>query len=351
MLNTALPATRGRPARQIGLIAGLGLLLAAGMILSLGFGRVPIPPGEVVAILLRQVLPEGLQPDAHWPASAEVVVVGVRLPRVLAAGLVGAGLAAAGAAYQNLFRNPLVAPDILGVSAGAGFGASLAAMLGFGMAVTQGMAFAMGLAAVGIAWGVAQLVNRQSLIVLVLLGVVTAALFQALISVVKILVDPTNTLPIITFWLMGGLNKITAADLPLAGVLILAAAALLVALRWSIDTLSLGEDEARQLGVDVGLVRIALILSATLMTAAAVSIAGIIGWIGLIAPHAARILVGPGFARLLPVAMLIGALFLLAADNVARGAAGMEIPLGIVTALIGAPLFVALLLRARVNWS
>lgn len=351
MLSLHLAARARGPTRRIGLMAGLGLLLAGGMILSLGFGQVAIPPGDVAAILLRQLLPDRVALAAHWPASNELVVLKIRLPRVLAAALVGAGLAAAGAAYQNLFRNPLVSPDILGVSAGAGFGASLAAMLGLGMAVTQGMAFAMGLTAVGFAYLVAQLVNRQSLIVLVLLGVVTAALFQALISVVKILVDPTNTLPIITFWLMGGLNKVSAADLPVAGGLIVAAAAVLVALRWPINTLSLGEDEARQLGVDVGRVRLALILSATLMTAASVGIAGIVGWIGLIAPHAARILVGPGFARLLPAAMLIGALFLLAVDNVARGAASMEFPLGILTALIGAPLFVALLLKARVGWS
>lgn len=341
-----MPAA-GRPARFALVILTLVAALVLLALLSLGLGRVEVPVTTVVAILTMP----WTGAEADWPPAFEQIVWNVRLPRIAAAILVGGALAAAGAAYQNLFRNPIVSPDILGVSAGAGFGASLGVMLNLGNTAVQGTAFVGGLAAVTLVFGIGQAINRQSLIILVLVGVVIAAFFQAMISVLKILADPIDVLPVITFWLLGGLNKITAADLPVAGGAIALALALLFVLRWQINVMSVGADEARTLGINVSTTRVALVVAATLMTAAAVSIAGIVGWVGLVVPHIARALVGPAFQRLLPVSVLCGAVLLLAVDDVSRAATTMEIPLGITTSVIGAPLFLLLLLRARTTWS
>lgn len=328
-------------------VAVLSLVLVLLAIFSLGLGRVEVPPGTVVAILAARLTGA----SAEWPAAFEQIVMNVRLPRIAAAILVGGALAAAGAAYQNLFRNPIVSPDILGVSAGAGFGASLGVMLNLTNTGIQGAAFVGGLTAVALVFAVGQAINRHSLIILVLVGVVVAAFFQAMISVLKIVADPIDVLPVITFWLLGGLNKITPADLPEAGSAIVLALGVLYALRWQINVMSVGADEARTLGVNTTTTRLALVVAATLMTAAAVSIAGIVGWVGLVVPHVARMLVGPGFERLLPVSVLCGSVLLLAVDDVSRAASSMEIPLGITTSVVGAPLFLALLLRARTAWT
>jgi iron complex transport system permease protein len=328
-------------------LAMLVLLVLALAVLSVGIGRVSVPPDRVLAILLSKVFP--ILPD--WRAADELIVLNVRLPRICAAMMIGAALAAAGAAYQNLFRNPIVSPDILGVSAGAGFGASMGVILNLGALGIQAAAFVMGLFGVVLCFSIAQAINRYSLIVLILVGVVIAAFFQAMISILKIVADPIDVLPVITFWLLGGLNKITPGDLPVTAAVIAASLTLLYALRWQINVMSVGEEEARNLGVNVGLIRILLVLTATLMTAAAVSISGIVGWVGLVVPHMARILVGPSFERMLPVAIVSGALFVLLVDDFARAASSMELPLGIVTSVIGAPLFIILLLRTRVAWS
>ncbi len=339
---------RRKAARREWVILGsLLALLAALAVLSIGLGRVAIAPDRVVAILVSKVAPV----VRDWTSADELIVMNVRLPRILAAMLIGAALAAAGAGYQNLFRNPIVSPDILGVSAGAGFGASLAVMLNAGAFGIQASAFIGGLVAVSLCFAIGQAINRHSLIVLVLVGVVIAAFFQAMISVLKIVADPVDVLPVITFWLLGGLNKITPSDLPVAAAMIGASLVVLHALRWQVNVMGVGEEEARTLGVNVGLTRLMLVLTATLMTAAAVSISGIVGWVGLVVPHMARMLVGPSFERMLPVAIVAGALFVLLVDNFARAASAMELPLGIVTSVIGAPLFILLLLRSRVSWS
>ncbi len=347
--DRGLESRRSLPAaaRDHAVLPALLLLLAALAVLSIGMGRVSIPPDRVVAILASKVFP--IEP--YWTSSEELIVLNVRLPRIGAAIMVGAALAAAGAAYQNLFRNPIVSPDILGVSAGAGFGASLAVMLNLGTLGIQASAFSTGLLAVALCFTIGQAINRHSLIILVLIGVVIAAFFQAMISVLKIIADPIDVLPVITFWLLGGLNKITPGDLPVVAAVIGASLAVLHALRWQVNVMSVGEEEARTLGINVGLIRVLLVLAATLMTAAAVSIAGIVGWVGLVVPHMARMLVGPSFERMFPVVVVAGALFVLLVDNFARAASSMEIPLGIVTSVIGAPLFIALLLRARTAWS
>ncbi len=344
-----LPAGAGRPAvaRDRAVLAVLALLLGALAVMSMGMGRVTIAPDRVLAILASRLV--SVTPD--WTSGEELIVLNVRLPRILAAVMIGAALAAAGAAYQNLFRNPIVSPDILGVSAGAGFGASLAVTFNLGVLGIQVAAFGVGLLAVALCFSIGQAINRHSLIVLVLVGVVIAAFFQAMISVLKIVADPVDVLPVITFWLLGGLNKVTPGDLPVVAVVIGASLALLHALRWQVNVMSVGEEEARTLGINVGLVRVLLVLSATLMTAAAVSISGIVGWVGLVVPHMARMLVGPSFERMFPVAAVAGALFVLLVDDFARAAGPMELPLGIVTSVIGAPLFIALLMRARATWA
>lgn len=347
---TATKALVRRPRRMARfalVVAVLALMLVLLAVLSLGLGRVEVPAATVVGILAAPLT--GATGD--WPAAWKQIVLNVRLPRIAAAIMVGGALAAAGAAYQNLFRNPIVSPDILGVSAGAGFGASLGVMLNFGATAIQGAAFVGGLTAVVLVFAIGQAINRHSLIVLVLVGVVIAAFFQAMISVLKIVADPIDVLPVITFWLLGGLNKITPGDLPVAGGAIALSLAVLYALRWQINVMSVGADEARTLGINTAATRLALVISATLMTASAVSIAGIVGWVGLVVPHVARMLVGPGFQRLLPVSVLCGAVLLLAVDDVSRAASSMEIPLGITTSVIGAPLFLALLLRARTAWT
>ncbi|GEM87963.1 FecCD family ABC transporter permease [Meiothermus granaticius] len=314
---------------------GLLLLLLLGVLLALSVGKFSLSVPEVVQALLRQ-----------GSENAQTVVWNVRLPRILAAIVVGAALAAAGVAYQGMFRNPLVAPDILGAAAGAGFGASLAILLSLPILLIQGLAFVGGMLAVGLVYFMAQAVRRHDpVLVLVLTGVAVGTLFSSGTSLIKVLADPSVQLPSITFWLMGGLNGVTSKELPLLTGLVGLGLIPLILLRWRINLLSLPDEEAASLGVHVGRLRLVLIVAATLMTSAAVAVTGIIGWVGLVVPHAARLLVGPELSRLLPVAMVLGGLFLLVADTLARTAALIEIPLGILTAAVGVPVFLALLMR------
>lgn len=331
------------PARHTLLLTGLAVALMTVALLSLGLGRFHVPPGTVIDILLSPVWPM----DVHWTRYDELVVLNVRGPRVVAAMLVGAALAVAGASYQSLFRNPLAAPDILGVTAGAAFGASLALLLGLGPLAVQALAFTCGLAAVGLCFALGTLIRRRSVVMLVLAGIIVAACFNALLSILKIVADPVDVLPVITFWLLGGLNRVTASAVPPALGLVLASITVVAVLRWQVTVVGSGIEEARAMGVPTGLVQFALILAATLMTAASVGLAGTVGWVGLIVPHMARLLCGGGFDRTLPVAALAGALFLLVVDDICRSANAMEVPLSIVTALVGAPLFALLLYRER----
>jgi iron complex transport system permease protein len=284
-------------------------------------------------------------------ATLETVVLQIRGPRVIAAVLIGAALAAAGAAYQNLFRNPLVSPDILGVSAGAAVGAILGIFLSLGVVAIQSMAFAGGLAAVGMVYLVARAVRgHDPLLVLVLAGVVLGALLSACVALMKYLADPYNQLPAITYWLLGSLASTDARDMWVAAPLLLVGLLPLWLLRWRINVLSLDDEEARALGVSAGRIRLVVIVAATLMTSAAVAISGVIGWIGLVIPHFARLLTGPDFSRLLPVSVLLGAGFLVAVDTLARTMANIEVPLGVLTAFVGTPLFLWQLATARRGW-
>jgi iron complex transport system permease protein len=334
--------------RRSGVAAGASLAaLSLAILAAFTVGRYPVSPGDVVRVAW----------SALWGSShdvsptVETVIFSVRGPRVLAALAIGGALAAAGGAYQSLFRNPLVSPDLLGVSAGAAVGAVLGIFLSQPVVVIQLAAFAGGLLAVALVYAIARAVRgHDPLLVLVLSGVVVGSLLGAVIALLKYLADPYNQLPAITFWLLGSLASIAprdlAATLPVFAIGLVA----LWLVRWRINVLAQGDEEARALGVNTGRIRAAAIAGATLVTAAAVSISGIVGWIGLLVPHFARLLVGPDFSRLLPVSVILGAAFLLFVDTLARTVARIEIPLGVLTAFVGTPLFLWQLLVARRSW-
>ncbi len=317
-------------------------LLTLILVTAFAVGKFPVPPGDLLRSLGAHLSGNG----SGLSEAAETVIWNIRLPRIAAGGLVGAVLAAAGAAYQGMFRNPLVSPDILGVSSGAGLGAVLGIYLGLPLALVQGLAFLGGLAAVGIVYKIAGLVQRHDpVLVLVLAGVALGSLLGAGISLIKILADPYTQLPSITFWLLGGLNSVTTDEIAVTAPAMLIGLVPMFLLRWRFNLLSLADEEASALGVDVIRLRLILVASATLSTAAAVSLAGIVGWIGLVIPHVARLLVGPNFSRLLPASLMLGAGFLVATDTLARTVATIELPLGLLTALVGAPFFLFLLAR------
>lgn len=323
------------------LTGGLALCLAGLAFVAVMIGPFGLTPGQTMMALLGQ-----------GDAQAEIVVWNIRLPRVGAALLVGAALAAAGASYQALFRNPLVSPDILGVSAGAGLGAVAGIFMSLPVAAIQISAFVGGMVAVGFVTLVASMIrNADRTLTLVLIGVVIGALAGAATSLLKVMADPYDQLPAITFWLLGSLAAITTEDILPALPLVAIGLVPLALLRWRINVLSLGDEEARALGIEVGRTRLLVIASATLITASVTALAGVVGWVGLVIPHIARMLVGPGFGRLLPVSVLIGAGYLLIVDTLARTIAQVEVPLGILTAVIGAPFFVWLLARGRRGWT
>lgn len=294
---------------------------------------------------LRQVIGLLFSPDSHLPQD-QIVFWQIRLPRIAAALLIGAALAGAGTTYQGMFRNPLVSPDILGVAAGAGLGACVAIWLGLPLLLIQLLAFAGGLLVVAGVWLITRQVTRHDpVLTLVLVGIALGTVCGAGISLIKTLADPYTQLPSITFWLLGGLSTVTRADLDLCAPIILLGMLPLLLLRWRMNLLTLADDEARALGINVTRLRMGLIVCATLMTASAVAVAGVIGWVGLVVPHIGRLLTGNNHQRLLPVAMSIGAILLLLTDTLARALSATEIPLGILTAFIGAPFFLLLLLR------
>ncbi len=339
----AAPARRADAVFAL-MLAGAGLLLVALAALAFAVGAYPVTPGEVVAAL------SGRTASVH--ATVDTVIFSIRGPRILGAMLVGAALAASGAAYQSLFRNPLVSPDILGVSAGAALGAVVGIALGLPVAAIEGTAFAGGLAAVAAVYGIAAAISgRDRVLVLVLSGVVIGALMGAGVAMVKYLADPYNQLPAITYWLLGSLAAFNRADVAALAPPVVVGLLPLALLRWRLDVMTLGDEEARALGVAVAPLRVAVVAAATLMTAAAVSVSGIVGWIGLLVPHLARLLVGPSFARLMPMAAVLGAAFLLAVDTLARTIGPIELPLGVLTAAFGTPVFLWLLAVGRHGWS
>ena len=277
----------------------------------------------------------------------------VRLPRILAALLIGAGLAISGAALQGLMRNPLIDPSIIGVTSGAGFGGTLAILLVGGGYPVLGAAFACGIGSLLVVKALASVKGRTSTLALVLAGVVVSAFFESAISIIKLLADPHQKLPAITYWLMGSIAATNYSDLALMALAIVPASIVIFLLRYQINILSLGEDKARALGSPIEIVQWTIFVAVSFISAGVVATSGIIGWVGLVIPHIARTLVGPDHGRLLPVSALIGAIYLLLVDDIARTATVAEMPIGIITSLIGVPIFALILRRtqSRSGWT
>ena len=315
-------------------MAGLILICA---LLALGMGQFRIPAARV----LRELLGENGGDNVH------TTLFNIRLPRIVMALIAGAGLSASGAAFQSLFANPLATPDTLGVANGASFGAALAILLGWRSLAVQGLALAFGIAAVllvfAVTWGLGG--GSRSMLMVVLAGMVISALFSAMVSLIKYVADPQDTLPVITFWLMGRFSGVTKNALRIAAPLIAGGTLLIFLMRFRLNALSLTEEEARSMGINQGRVRAVVIAAAAMTTAAVVSVCGVIGWVGLLIPHISRMLFGSDNRYVVPASILSGALFMLIMDTLARCLNAAEIPVSILTAVIGAPVFILLLRR------
>lgn len=326
--------------KKVLLISLFSLFIGVFMV-SFSIGRFYVPVGQVIRILLHDMMPlKQTYTEQMW-----VVVWQVRLPRIIAAALVGSALSCAGSVYQGMFKNPMVSPDILGASAGAGFGAALAIFLDLSSIGIIASAFICGLLAVGIALVTTLRYRYNPTLGLVLAGIMISSLFSAATSFIKLVADPTNQLPAITYWLMGSLANIRLKDLYLLCPCVLLGTLPLWLLRWRLNILTQSDEEAKSLGVNVKLLRLVVILCATLMSAACVAVSGMIGWVGLVIPHFARKLVGCDYKNLLPGTLFMGGTFMLLVDNVARSTATSEIPIGILTAFIGTPFFLHMILK------
>lgn len=315
--------------------------LLALFLLSFVMGRYGVPLGQVVRILLSGVLPL----EQTWTDNMAIAVLNVRLPRILLACLVGCGLSAAGTGYQTVFQNPMAAPDILGASSGACFGAALAILTGQGAVMITVFAFLASLLSVALVYLVGNHTRGNRVVNLLLAGIMVGSLFSACTSYIKLVADPTNQLPQITYWLMGSLSGTRMGTVKFAAVCMAVGLVPLLLLRWRMNLLTLSPDEARAMGVHTDRLRLAVILSSTVLTAAAVSVSGMIGWVGLVIPHLSRRIVGSDCRRLMPMACLFGAAFLLLVDNMARCLTATEIPIGILTAFVGAPFFIYLMVK------
>ena len=338
----------------------IGIALLGIVLVSFALGRYPISPVELISTLGGLANNALADFAAHFGVSIPHVEVNqqmatalmnIRLPRILVVMLVGAALAVAGASYQGMFKNPLVSPDILGASAGASFGACLALLFDMSNSMVQLFAFIGAMVAVGGAVWMNKMVNKyDALLGLVLGGMLVTTLFQSFTSLVKFMADANDKLPAITFWLMGSFSRINQADLAVIVAPMLAGFMLLMLERWKLNVLSFGEEEARSLGVNTGRVRLIVIFASTLIVACSVAVAGIVGWVGLVIPHLARSIVGPNYKVLLPTSMFIGAGYLLIVDDLCRLMASTEIPIGILTAIIGVPFFIFIFRHNIKGW-
>ena len=336
----------------------LGLLLLVLIFVSFLLGRYPVSPGPLLGICLHKLLRGlgsllsplfpaagswGLTP--FWDGSMEAVAWNIRLPRILLSCLVGCCLSTAGASYQGVFQNPMASPDLLGATNGAAFGAALAILLGGSSRIITLSAFCFSILTVAAAFLISRVAGGKRVLTLVLAGIMVGSLFSAGTSFIKLAADPSNQLPAITYWLMGSLSGARWKEVGLAVIPMAVGLAPLLLLRWRVNVLTLGDDEARTMGVNAGRVRFLVILCATLITAASVAVSGMIGWVGLVIPHLSRKLVGNDYRYLMPASMLFGAAFLLAVDDVSRNLMALEIPIGILTAFVGAPFFIWLITR------
>lgn len=321
------------------------LFLAALVLCALCMGRYGQSPWETIKVLFSRILPI----ERTWDDGVERVVFLVRLPRIAAAILVGAALAISGMTYQGIFKNPLVSPDLLGVSSGASVGAALAILFGLSAAAIQVGALAGGLSAVFLTVTIPKLMRNSSTLILVLAGIIVQGFMSAVMGLLKYVADPESQLAEITYWQMGRISNTSSQDILAVLPAMTIAAAFLLALRWRINILSLGDAEAESLGVNLRVIRGMAVLCSTVLTACAVCISGVVSWIGLIIPHMCRMAVGPDNTRTMPISLLAGASFLLAVDTLARTVSSTEIPLSIITGFIGAPLYAWLLFHQRVK--
>lgn len=316
---------------------------------SFTVGRFAVSLPELMTVFFRKTL--GF--SATWSDTMETVLFNIRIPRIIVALIIGAALSASGAAYQGLFRNPMVSPDILGASAGAGFGAAMAILMSSGALTIQLAAFVCGFIAVMLTYLISRMIGKtnNSVLILVLTGMVVSSLFTAFISLAKYTADPNNKLPEIAYWLMGGLSSITAKNVALIFIPFVIGIIPMLLLRYKLNALAFGEEEAQALGVDTKKIRFTYIICATLLTASSVATGGMISWVGLVIPHLARILVGPNLKYMLPASVLLGGSYLLLIDDISRTFFAAEIPLSILTAIIGAPFFIYLLVKGRNAWT
>jgi iron complex transport system permease protein len=319
----------------------LGIALVIAIILSFFLGRYPINPAELFGILLSKIFPI----DQFWVDQMENILFNVRLPRILLACMVGSCLSAAGASYQGIFQNPMAAPDILGATSGAAFGAALAILNQGNYLAIMTSAFLFSLLTVAIVYFISQKARGSKLLGLILSGIIVSSLFAAGTSFIKLVADPSDQLPAITYWLMGSLSGTRPQTVFWALIPMVIGLVPLLLVRWRINVLTLGDEEARTMGINSNRLRLFIIVCATLVTAASVSVSGMIGWVGLVIPHLARKLVGSNYRFLMPASILFGAIFLLIVDNVSRNLLQTEIPIGILTAFVGAPFFVYLITR------
>lgn len=323
------------------------ILLFAAAVISISVGRFYIAPGDVVSILANIFLPM----DRTWQPQAQSVIYTLRLPRMLAAVMIGASLALSGACYQSVFKNPLVAPDMLGVSSGACVGAAIAILLGLAQAGVQVSAFLGGVIAVSCAVMIPKIIGRNSIVMLVLAGIIIGGLMSSILGIIKYVADADTQLPAITYWQLGSLVSVEWNNIIYNGVPIVACIIFLMLIRWRMNILTLSDEETHMLGHNSKWLRYAIIFCATVLTASSVCISGTIGWVGLVIPHFSRMLVGPDNRKLLPLSVVLGALFLLVIDTISRASMDSEIPLSILTGLVGAPFYFYLLLRQRLALS
>ena len=345
-----------KPKRYTEITVALFILLIVGILVSATLGRFKISLREILVVLgddFKSLWSRIFNGGASFTPSGEVsdqvraILNNVRLPRILMSCMVGCCLSAAGASYQGVFQNPMAAPDILGASSGAAMGAALAILLGLSAQLVMGFAFIASLITIALVMLISKMALGNKVLRIILAGIMMSSLCNAVTSFIKLVADPTSILPEITYWMMGSLAKTRPNSLLFAAIPMVIGLVPLLLIRWRINLLTLSDSEAKTMGVNVTLVRTVVILCATLITAASVSVSGLIGWVGLVVPHLARRLVGNNYKHLLPVSMLVGAIFLLIVDNVARNALMTEIPIGILTAVIGAPFFIWLITRRK----
>ena len=327
------------------LVLSLFLLAAVLSLAALCMGNYPLPVADVLRILFSKVLPI----ERTWTATMETVIFLVRVPRICAALLIGSALSLSGAVYQGVFRNPLVSPDLLGVASGACVGAAAAILLGLNRVFIQIFALCCGLLAVWITTAIPRLLRNDSTMTLVLAGIIVAGFMTSMLGLAKYIADPERQLAEITYWTLGSLSMVKSETLFSVLPVMAVAAFALLSMRWRVNLLSLGDQQALTLGVNVKTTRGITILCSTALTGCAVCISGNVGWIGLVIPHLSRIVAGPDNSRLLPVAALIGACFMLIVDTLSRTVTAAEIPLSILTGFVGAPLYVWLLFHQRVK--